>query len=212
MQTTHTPIGLHWPIADGDAAARLSWLVNANTVAEAHLSRAALEEKIMMMRRPVSIERAYALFGLLLGALPSAAIFLKLFGRHSSFSQILFSGWSWLFLLSSILCGLAGRFTGSKLSSGADIAERDSWVRMLFNAPLIGMLWGLCTGVLGGIILFYFGAIFGAIFAMPVGLLAFMLFMPLHRLLAHGGMIEAQHLWPLACGVTLTLTALILGL
>lgn len=190
----------------------MNWLVKANAAAEARSSRAPLEEKIMMMRRPVSIERAYALFGLLLGALPSASIFLKLFGRHSSSSEILLSGWSWLFLLSSIACGLAGRFIGSKLSSGAEVAERGSWVRMLFNAPLIGALWGLCTGVLGGFILFYFGAIFGAIFAIPVGMLAFMLFMPLHRLLSHGGMIEAQHLWPLACGVTLTLTALILGL
>ncbi|HVG31725.1 MAG TPA: hypothetical protein VM911_01535 [Pyrinomonadaceae bacterium] len=212
MQTTHTPIGLHWPIADGDAAARLSWLVNANAVAEADLSRADLEEKLMMMRRPVSIEKAYALFGLLLGALPSAAIFLKLFGSHSSVLQTLVSGWTLLFLLSSIACGLAGRFIGSKLSQTVEVLERSSWSIQLFTAPFLGTVWGATTGALGGLILFYFGAIFGAIFAAPVGLLAFMLFMPLHRLLSHGGMIEAQHLWPLACGVTLTMTALILGL
>jgi hypothetical protein len=190
----------------------LSWLVNANAVAEAHLSRAALEEKIMMMRHPVSIERAYALFGLLLGALPSAAIFLKLFGRHSSTLEILLSGWTWLFLLSSIACALAGKFIGSKISSMAEVSERDSWVKMIFVAPLIGVLWAMSTGAMGGFILFGAGAFFGLMFAIPVGLLAFILFMPLHRLLSHGGMIEAQHLWPLACGVTLTLTALILGL
>lgn len=166
----------------------------------------------MMMRRPVSIERSYALFGLLLGALPSAAIFLKMFGSHSSNLEILVSGWALLFLLSSIACGLAGRFFGSKFSRMAQTLERSSWSKLLLISPMIGMLWGASTGALGGFILFGFGSIFGAIFAIPVGLLAFLLFMPLHRLLAHGGMIEAQHLWPLACGVTLTLTALILGL
>lgn len=190
----------------------MSWLVNANAVAEARLSRAPLEEKIMMMRHPVSIKRAYALFGLLLGALPSAAIFLKLFGKHSSSSEILLSGWTLLFLLSSILCGLAGRFLGSKLSQTAEFFERSSWSMMLFISPMLGIVWGASTGAFGGVILFGVGSIFGAIFAIPVGLLAFMLFMPLHRLLSHGGMIEAQHLWPLACGVTLTITSLILGL
>jgi hypothetical protein len=190
----------------------LSWLVNANAAAEAHSSRAALEEKIMMMRRPVSIKRAYALFGLLLGVLPSAAIFLKMFGSHSSVLQILVSGWTLLFLLSSIACGLAGRFVGSKISSMAELSERDRWGKMVFVAPLIGALWGMCAGAMGGFILLGVGALFGYMFALPVGLVAFSLFMPLHRLLAHGGMIEAQHLWPLACGVTLTMTALILGL
>lgn len=190
----------------------MSWLVNANKAAEAGLSRAALEEKIMMMRRPVSIERSYALFGLLLGALPSAAIFLKLFGSHSSILQILVSGWTLLFILSSIACGLAGRYIGSKLSYQAEVAERGSWNRMLLLSPLIGLLWGAGAGAFGGAPFFGIGAIFGAMYAIPVGLLAFMLFMPLHRLLSHGGMIEAQHLWPLACGVTLTITALILGL
>jgi hypothetical protein len=190
----------------------LNWLINANAAAESRLSRAHLEEALMMMRRPVSIERSYALFGLLLGAFPSAAIFLKLFGSHSSSLKILISGWSLLFLLSSIACGLAGRFIGSKFSQMAEPLERGSWSKLLFSSPMIGVLWGAITGAFGGFILFGFGAIFGALFAIPVGLLAFLLFMPLHRLLAHGGMIEAQHLWPLACGVTLTLTALILGL
>ncbi len=79
-------------------------------------------------------------------------------------------------------------------------------------ALLIGWLWAIGTGAAGGLVFFGIGAIFGVSFAIPVGLLAFASFMPLHRLLARGGMIEAGHLWPLACGVTMTVTALILGL
>ncbi len=52
MHTTRTPFGLHWPIADHDTAARLSWLINTNAADETRLSRAGLNEQIMMMRRP----------------------------------------------------------------------------------------------------------------------------------------------------------------
>lgn len=188
----------------------MNWLVNANEEAEARLSHAAIEEKIMMMRRPVSIERSYALFGLLLGSLPSAAIFYRILDNNPArhFDPLA----SLLILGMYIVCCLAGRFIGSRLSPMILRVARGSWKRMLIWSPLVGLLWGASVGAMGGAVLFGIGAIPGAICAIPVGLLAFSLFMPLHRLLAHGGMIEAQHLWPLACGVTLTLTALILGL
>ena len=75
----------------------------------------------------------------------------------------------------------------------------------------MGFAWGAITGAAGGAICFGIGAIFGALYAAPVGTLAFILFTPLHRLLARGGMIDARHFWPLACGVTMTITALILS-
>jgi hypothetical protein len=187
----------------------LSWLINTNAADESRLSRAALNEQIMMMRRPVSIRRAYAQFGMLLGTLPPAAIFYKMFWRELANQKpfmIL------LILAMNVACCFAGRFFGSKLSLMTNGFERRSWTKEIFMALLIGWLWATGTGAAGGIFFFGIGAIFGALFAIPVGLFAFALFMPLHRLLARGGMIEAGHLWPLACGVTMTLTALILGL
>lgn len=162
-----------------------------------------------MMRRPVSTQRAYALFGMLLGTLPPAVIFYKVFGR-AFLSQEPFM--LLLILAMNVACCFAGRFFGSKLSQMVNGAERRSWTKEFFLALFIGWLWAIGTGALGGLIFFGIGAIFGAVIAIPVGLLAFALFMPLHRMLARGGMIESGHLWPLACGVTMTLTALILGL
>jgi hypothetical protein len=211
MQTTHTPLGLHWPIADQPVDARLKWLRHVNAAESARLAREALEEELMMMSRPVSIKRAYALFGLLLGTLPPAAIFYRLFGKILANESDLF-WWFWLILTMNVVCALAGRFFASRLSGMADTIVRESWPKMLLLSPFVGLLWGVCTGALGGLIFFIIGAFFGAFCAMMVGIVAFAVFMPLHCRLAHDGMIEAAHLWPLACGVTMTITALILGL
>lgn len=211
MQTTYTPLGLHWPIADQPVDARLKWLHEANAAESARLARERLEEETMMMRRPVSMRRAYALFGLLLGTLPPAAIFYRLFGNILGHSTE--AGWLFLLLLAmNVACAAAGRFVASRLSGAAETVESGSWPRLLVLSPFLGMVWGALTGALGGLIFFVIGAFFGALCAMIVGVLTFSLFMPLHRSLARGGMIEAGHLWPLACGVTMAITALILGL
>ncbi|HEX8143206.1 MAG TPA: hypothetical protein VF553_11465 [Pyrinomonadaceae bacterium] len=211
MQTTYTPLGLHWPIAEQPVDARLNWLLRVNAAERARLARAGLEEEMMMMRHPLSVERAYSLFGLLLGALPPAAIFYRLFGREVMRPDFQL-GWFLLLLAMNVACCWAGRFMACRLSGMAGAVERGPWLRMLLMPLVIGLLWGASAGALGGFIFYGIGSFFGPLFAVPVGLLAFALFMPLHRLLAHGGMIEASHLWPLACGVALTITALILGL
>lgn len=166
----------------------------------------------MMMRRPVSMRRTYALFGMLLGTFPPAAIFFKVFGSELSRQKFFLSWWLLLILAMNVACCLAGRFFGSKISLMLNGIERRSWTKKFLLALFAGWCWATGTGAAGGFVFYGFGAIFGALFAMPVGLLAFALFMPLHRSVARGGMIEARHLWPLACGVTMTLTALILGL
>lgn len=89
------------------------------------------------MRHPISAHKAYGLAGLLLGVLPPAAIFARLFGY-----------------------GLGG---GS-----------------------LNMAFGI-----------------------PIGSLAFLIFAVLHRTLERGGMIEARHFVPLACGITAIITVLI---
>ena len=167
---------------------------------------------MLLMRRPLPSQRAYAQFGMLLGALPPAIIFARIFGYGFTQSS---GGGAFLFILClimNIVCCLAGRSMGAKLGRTLDTMERQSWSRMILMLPLIGTAWGSITGGAGGLVFFGLGAIFGAACAVPVGMLAFTLFTPLHRLLARGGMIDARHFWPLACGVTMTISALILGM
>ncbi|HLL77351.1 MAG TPA: hypothetical protein VK421_19005 [Pyrinomonadaceae bacterium] len=200
-----------------DLDARLSWLVAAEAEAgrRARLFRTPREEcEMLMMPRPVSTERAFALFGLLLGALPPAAIFVRVFGNWPSREP----GWSGLGLLALCLamnavCALVGRQMGRALGQPmiAD-AERRSWTRMILLTLVAALLWGVATGAAGGAVFFILGAIFGVICALAVALPAFLVFTAFHRLLARGGMIDERHLRPLAWGVSAVAAALILGL
>jgi hypothetical protein len=83
---------------------------------------------------------------------------------------------------------------------------------MLLMLPLMGTVWGAVAGGAGGLVFFGIGSLFGIVCAVPVGIVAFTLFTPLHRLLARGGMIDARHFWPLACGINMIVSALILGM
>jgi hypothetical protein len=111
----------------------------------------------------------------------------------------------------NVVCGLMGRKSGAVCGGRIDDYERASWHRMSINAAGLGALWGLTTGAVGGVFFFGIGSLFGAFIALPFGLLGFLIFTLLHRLMARGGMIDARHVWPLACGVVLTIAALILS-
>lgn len=163
------------------------------------------------MRRPVDARRAFALFGLMLGLFPPAAIFIKLFGYGLSgynTSALLFI----VCLLMNFTCAGVGYVMGAGLSRSIENLERDSWTTMLVLSPLVGAAWGAVTGGGGGLLFIGIGAIAGCLFAVPIGALSFGTFAPLHRLLARGGMIDARHFWPLSSGVALLAAALILGL
>jgi hypothetical protein len=172
------------------------------------------EEEMLLMHRPVSTEKAYALFGLLLGTLPPAAIFWRMLGQHLwiKWPFILGSGLFLLLLLMNATCCFVGKWMGARVSRWLDDKYGDSWTWKFFMALTAGICWGIVTGAAGGLPAFGIGAIFGALCAVPVGMLAFPTFALLHRLLARGGMIDARHFWPLACGVVMIITALILGL
>jgi hypothetical protein len=208
---TTTPFG-----SAHDSYARLNWLAHWNAEAErhAHLFRNAREEEqLRLMRRPVASREAYARFGLLLGALVPAAIFYRMFGYGfdtggSGFGKPFLPG---LLLVMNIICGWMGRKMGAVCGGRIDDYERASWHRMCVCATGLGALWGLTTGSVGGVLFFGIGSMFGAFIALPFGMLGFLLFTLFHRLMAHGGMIDARHVWPLACGVVLTITALILS-
>ena len=165
------------------------------------------------MSHPLTARRAYARFGMLLGLLPPAIIFARMLGY--GFTPPFAGDGALIFILClamNVVCCLMGRLMGSALSRALERMNRWSWSKMLLMLPLIGAAWGGVTGAVGGLIFFGFGAVFGFVSAIPVGMIAFTLFAPFHRLLARGGMIDARHFWPLACGVTMIVSALILGI
>ncbi len=197
-------------------AARLRWLETAIATAEqrAQLFRnPRAEAERLSMRRPLTTERAYALFGLLLGALPPAAIVLRialLSQRGGSSLAALF--YIMLFGLPMIaLCAAVGRLTGRKLAPSLARVERRHWFTSLLYSVAAGFAWACATGAAGGAVVFLIGALYGLVCALPFGLAGFLLFTICHRLLVRDGMIDARHFWPIACGITLSFAALILS-
>lgn len=201
-----------WPSPENDVQRRLNWLLAANKLEESNRRRFRNpddEEQMLLMRRPISIEPAYALLGMLLGTLPSAVLLARLFYdelRHP------YLQWDWLCLLlaMNLGCCLMGRWMGYKVGGKFSEIQSRSWSRLIFASLYLGLLWGIITGGAGGAVFFGVGARVGALYAAPVGLLAFPLFTVFHRLLSHGGMIDARHLWPLACGISALIAAMVL--
>jgi hypothetical protein len=165
------------------------------------------EAEARRMLDPLGTREAFALLGMFLGLLPPAVIFFRLFryGFSPKFGLAFFL----LCLAMNVVCFAVGRAMGSAVGRKIDDLERRPWLVMLAASAALGLFWGLVTGGFGGGVFFLFGAPFGAAAAAPVGVLAFALFTPLHRLLARGGMIEARHAWPLVFGVTGLIVALI---
>ena len=199
------------PGADPDTLARLSWLAaaEADAARRARLFRTPREEREMqMMLRPVAPADAYKLFGLLLGALPPAAIFLRLSLLFNDKSDGLLY---LIFLPMLLICALVGWRMGARLGRSMGEFERGGWPRTILYTLAVALGWATVTGAAGGFLFFVVGSIFGVLCALAVAVPAFLVFASLHRLLARGGMIDARHLRPLAWGVPATVAALILS-
>ena len=164
------------------------------------------------MPHPLSAQQAFARFGLLLGALPPAALFgsaLHFLWQHNG------EDLGWLFLLAlgmNIICAEVGWLTGKRAAPYIHKLRDANWLTALPAYALIGFYWAAITGAAGGFLFFGGGVLFGTFFALPVGLIGFALFAPLYRLLERGGMIPANQFWPVAVGITMSLLAFILKL
>ena len=205
-------------IPDNDIALRLAWLKGEVVRAEdrAGLRRAEEEwARAASMRSPVTTGDAYAWFGTFLGLFPPFAIFAKMFGSSLSGKGVVGDNavfWMLMLLAMNAVCCFVGRKFGRVLGRSLGNPRAKGWPAYLFLSALVGLAWAVVTGGAGGAVGFGIGAIFGIIFAMPVAVTTFPVFAVLHRIQSHGGMIEERDLWPIAFGIPLAASALILSL
>lgn len=202
---------------DDDIALRLAWLKGEVVRAEdrAGLMRAEAEwERAASMRGPVTTAEAYAWFGTFLGLFPPFTVFARMVaGGMDSRSNLGNTGLFWLLLLlaMNVVCCFVGRKFGRVLGRALGNPRSKNWLAYLVLSLLVGLAWGVVTGGAGGAVGFGIGAIFGIFCAVPVAVTTFPVFAVLHRIQSHGGMIEERDLWPIAFGIPLAASALIMS-
>lgn len=164
-----------------------------------------------LMEHPISSEKAFSYFGALLGALPPLA-FLTKFALDTP-GKINNEAWLiGIFAIVNIVSSVVGYFSGRLIARMVRSLEQNSWFAMIIALPLVGILWGIMAGGAGGAVIFLIGAIFGAFLGGMVGGFALPVFTVFHRLLKKGDQIERKHFLPLAVGISLIVSAFIIGL
>jgi MFS family permease len=185
--------------------------INAET-ARAKSLYASDREKVEadLMKNPLSVEQAYAYFGVLLGAFPPAALFTRFIidsGNLRGEDSWVFG----IFAIVSLVSAIVGYFSGKAIGRIVRKVEQASWAKMLLLLPFIGILWGILAGGAGGAVIFVFGAIVGAFLGAIVGSVALPVFTIFHRLLKKGDQIDRKHFLPVAFGITFSICAFVLG-
>ena len=186
--------------------------VNAETAREKSTFRSE-QEKIAaaLMSNPMSAEKTFAYFGLLLGTFPPLAMFIRFFSEKGIFRGEDF----WILgvvAVVNLISAIVGYFSGKLVAKIVCELEKLSWHYMILALPFVGILWGMMAGGAGGIIIFLFGAFFGAALGGAVGSIALPVFTLFHRLLKKGDQFDLKHFLPIAFGITFIIAAFILGL
>ncbi len=164
-----------------------------------------------MMKNPLSVENSFAYFGLLLGILTPAAMFIKFFSDAGAFRSRDF----WILgvlAVINLITAIVGYFSGKLIAKIVAALENLSWSSMILTLPFIGILWGILAGGAGGVIVFVIGAFFGAFLGAAVGSVALPAFAVFHRLLKKGDKFDRKHFLPIAFGITFIVSAFILGM
>lgn len=193
---------------------RLNILLAANAETERQKSAFHSEKEraeSQLLKNPLNLEKTFSYFGLILGTLAPASIFAK-FAIDSGMLQ---RGEVWILgvlFIVNLISAIVGYFSGKLIANSVREIEKYPWWAMLLFLPFVGMLWGMISGGAGGVVIFLFGAFFGAILGGAVGAAALPLFVIFHRLLKKGEMIERNHFLPIAFGITLTICSFIFGL
>jgi len=182
--------------------------INAETARQKAMYRTDREKlEAELMKKPLGLEQTFAYFGLLLGAFPPAAMFIRVAVDGK------LDGWVFgVMFIINLISAVVGFFSGKLVGKAIRALEKMNWLSMILLLPFLGLLWGMASGGAGGIIVFVFGAIFGAILGGIVGGVALPVFTIFHRLLKKGESIELKHFLPVAFGVTFIICGFIFGL
>lgn len=206
---TGTFIGNYVGINGGDGESvgkRLDVLIAAN----AELAREKELALAEAMRHPIRLQKALALFGLMLGTVPLLLISAPLLFEAASESfVILFAG---LYIAAGVTTGATGHYSAKFTARAISRIDRYSFPTRIFLLALIGLSWGGASGAVGGLCIFIVGSIFGAVIGAAIGAVALPLFVFLFRAASNGGFIERRHFLPIAFGITLSICGFILGL
>lgn len=185
--------------------------VNAEIAREKTLFRDERERiEAAAMAHPIAPDKAFSYFGLLIGALTPAAIFVALLWDSGG----LLPDNAWLLILlvlTNVTSAVVGFFSGKLVGRSVAYLHGLSLGRSLLLLPFLGLVWGMVAGGAGGVFMFIIGAVFGAMLGGVVGAVALPVFAILHRMMKRGEMIDRKHFLPLAFGVTLTICSFILG-
>lgn len=209
-QTSSLSIGIAQSNAEL-AKQRLDVLLaaNAESAREKSLFRSEREKtEAALMENPLSAEKTFAFFGLLLGTFPPLAMFIRFFAEKGIFHSEDF----WIvgvLAVINLITATVGYFSGVIIGRIVRELEKFSWSYVLFSLPFIGILWGILAG---GAIVFVIGAFFGAALGAAVGSVALPAFTVFHRLLKRGDQLDRKHFLPLAFGITFIISAFVLGL
>lgn len=164
-----------------------------------------------LLKNPLSIEKTFANFGLLLGIFPPAAIFIRFLTVWKIFQSEDF----WILGIVAVvilISAITGYFSGKRVGRIVFELEKASWSKMLLTVPFVGIFWGLIAGGAGGTVILGIGALAGAAIGGLVGAAALPFFSIFHRLLKRGDQIENRYFLPLSIGTTAIIIAFILGL
>jgi hypothetical protein len=156
----------------------------------------------------ITTEEAYETFGMMLGLFPPAAIFYQVI-TDTQITLPFFL--SFLLILINLVCCLVGRWIGRKLGTSMLDTDQGPFSMTIIGAISAGITWAVFTGIAGGFLFFVVGAFIGFICAIPIGILGFLMFAPIHRILACDGLTKKEQFWPLACGVIAVIVTFILS-
>ncbi|CAN5419836.1 hypothetical protein BH10ACI1_BH10ACI1_35660 [soil metagenome] len=186
--------------------------LNAETLREKEMFSSDREKlEAELMTHPISSEKAFSHFGLLLGAIAPASLFIRFLLDSRGFrgEDLWVLG---VLAIVNVVSAVVGFFSGKLISKIVINLENTSWTKMILALPFIGILWGILAGGAGGAIIFIIGAFFGAFLGALVGSFALPIFTIFHRLMKKGDQIERKHFLPLAFGITFIISAFMLGL
>lgn len=221
MESPRTPTDLRSRTDKSDSiddltTLRLEKLLAENASHAANKERSLTAEQEMaeaLIRNPIDSKRTFAQLGLLTGAIPTTAIFVKLIANSNPGEAGAMALATALMIAMSITAtSAAGFYSGKFVGRIVSDLEQKHWITMLAALPFVGASWGLLCGAAGGIFLFGVGALVGGVVGGLVGTLVLFVFGILHRMLKDGESMERNRFIPIALGITGAVAAFILGL